>query len=37
VALLQDLTETHQIEEDLERRVTNLVSLGVELEHSAAP
>jgi len=37
VVLLQDLTETHQIEEDLERRVTKLVSLGVELEQSAAP
>lgn len=36
VVLLQDLTATHEIEEDLERRVTNLVSLGVELEQSAA-
>jgi CheY-like chemotaxis protein len=37
VVLLQDLTATHEIEEDLERRVTNLVSIGVELEQSAAP
>ncbi len=35
VILLQDLTETRKIEEDLERRVTSLVSIGVELEESA--
>ena len=35
VILIQDLTETKKIEEDLERRVTNLISLGVELEESA--
>jgi PAS domain S-box-containing protein len=34
VILIQDLTETHKIEEDLERRVTNLVSIGVELEET---
>lgn len=36
VILIQDLTETRKIEEDLEKRVTNLISLGVELEESAA-
>jgi CheY-like chemotaxis protein len=35
VILIQDLTETRKIEEDLERRVTSLVSIGVELEESA--
>lgn len=35
VILIQDLTETKRIEEDLEKRVTNLISLGVELEESA--
>lgn len=35
VILIQDLTETRKIEEDLEKRVTNLISLGVELEESA--
>jgi len=34
VILIQDLTETRKIEEDLERRVTNLVSIGIELEES---
>jgi CheY-like chemotaxis protein len=34
VVLLQDLTETHRIEQDLERRVTNLVAIGVELEEA---
>ena len=34
VVLIQDLTETKKIEEDLEKRVTNLISLGVELEES---
>jgi hypothetical protein len=36
VILIQDLTETKRIGEDLEKRVTNLISLGVELEQSAA-
>ena len=36
VVLLQDLTETQAIEQDLERRVTNLVALGVELEEATA-
>jgi PAS domain S-box-containing protein len=36
VILIQDLTETKQIGEDLERRVTNLITLGVELEQTAA-
>jgi PAS domain S-box-containing protein len=36
VILVQDLTETKRIEEDLEKRVTNLISLGVELEQTAA-
>jgi len=35
VILIQDLTETKRIEEDLEKRVTNLISLGVELEQAA--
>jgi PAS domain S-box-containing protein len=35
VVLAQDLTESKKIEEDLERRVTRLVSLGVELEQTA--
>jgi PAS domain-containing protein len=35
VILIQDLTETKRIEEDLEKRVTNLISLGVELEQTA--
>jgi PAS domain S-box-containing protein len=34
VVLVQDLTETKKIEEDLEQRVTKLISLGVELEES---
>ena len=37
VVLLQDLTEAHKIEQDLARRVTSLVSIGVELEESATP
>jgi CheY-like chemotaxis protein len=37
VVLLQDLTESKKvIEEELERRVTNLISLGVELEEAVA-
>ena len=36
VILIQDLTETKRIEEDLEKRVTNLISLGVELEQTAS-
>jgi PAS domain S-box-containing protein len=35
VILIQDLTETKRIGEDLEKRVTNLISLGVELEQTA--
>jgi PAS domain S-box-containing protein len=36
VVLVQDLTESKKvIEQELERRVTNLISLGVELEESA--
>jgi CheY-like chemotaxis protein len=35
VILIQDLAETKRIEEDLEKRVTNLISLGVELEQTA--
>jgi CheY-like chemotaxis protein len=35
VVLAQDLTESKKIEEDLERRVTRLVSLGLELEQTA--
>jgi hypothetical protein len=35
VILIQDFTETKKIEQDLENRVTNLISLGVELEESA--
>jgi CheY-like chemotaxis protein len=36
VVLIRDLTESKQIEEDLARRVTQLVALGVELEESEA-
>ena len=34
VVVIQDLTESRQIEADLEQRVTKLVALGVELEES---
>ena len=37
VVLIQDLTETSKIKEDLEHRVTRLIDLGVELEQSAVP
>jgi hypothetical protein len=37
VILIQDMTETSRIEADLQSRVTRLVSLGIELEGSAAP
>jgi CheY-like chemotaxis protein len=37
VILMQDLTESREIEEALEQRVTQLISIGVELEESAAP
>lgn len=36
VVLIRDLTESKQIEEDLAKRVTRLVALGVELEESTA-
>jgi PAS domain S-box-containing protein len=36
VILIQDLTEASEIEADLQERVTKLVSLGVELEATAA-
>ena len=36
VILIQDLTESSEIEADLAQRVTRLVSLGIELEESAA-
>lgn len=35
VVLVQDLSATEKIEEDLEQRVTSLITLGVELEESA--
>jgi CheY-like chemotaxis protein len=35
VVLIQDLTQTKEIENDLHERVTKLISLGVELEESA--
>ena len=35
VILIQDLTETSQIEAELQQRVTKLVSLGIELEETA--
>jgi CheY-like chemotaxis protein len=35
VILIQDLTETREIEEELQERVTKLVSLGIELEAKA--
>jgi PAS domain S-box-containing protein len=34
VVVLQDVTETKKIEEDLEQRITQFISLGVELEQS---
>ena len=37
VILFQDLTATSEIEADLHSRFTRLVSLGIELEESAAP
>jgi CheY-like chemotaxis protein len=37
VVLVQDITETAKIGEDLQERVTRLVGLGVELEESARP
>lgn len=36
VILIQDLTETKKIEEDLEQRVNRLIGLGVELEQSVS-
>jgi PAS domain S-box-containing protein len=36
VILIQDVTETKRIEDDFQQRVTKLISLGVELEESAA-
>jgi CheY-like chemotaxis protein len=36
VALIQDLSASEKIEEDLEHRVTQLIGIGVELEGSAA-
>lgn len=35
VVVIQDVTEPKKIEQDLERRITSLISLGVELEQSA--
>jgi hypothetical protein len=35
VALIQDLSASEKIEEDLEQRVTQLIGIGVELEGSA--
>jgi CheY-like chemotaxis protein len=37
VILIQDLTETKNIEEDLQARVSKLIGLGVELEQSLHP
>jgi CheY-like chemotaxis protein len=34
VVVIQDITETKKIEEDLEQRITKLISLGIELEQS---
>ena len=36
VILVQDMTEPRKIEEALENRVTRLISLGVQIEESAA-
>ena len=36
VVLICDLTEAKQMEASLAQRVTNLISLGVELEESVA-
>jgi hypothetical protein len=36
VALIQDISASEKIEEDLEHRVTQLIGIGVELEGSAA-
>lgn len=37
VVVIQDLTETKKMEEDLEDRISSLISLGVEFEHFANP
>jgi PAS domain-containing protein len=37
VVLLEDLTETRKIEEDLARRVTRLIGLGLEIEETLGP
>jgi CheY-like chemotaxis protein len=37
VILIQDVTEPSRIQEDLEQRVTRMISLGVEIEQSAVP
>lgn len=36
VILIQDMTDTRMIEQDLERRVTRLIGIGVELEEARA-
>jgi CheY-like chemotaxis protein len=36
VVIIQDVTESKKIEEDLEQRITKLVTLGVELEQSTS-
>jgi PAS domain-containing protein len=35
VVVLQDVTESKKIEEDLEQRIARFISLGVELQHSS--
>jgi response regulator RpfG family c-di-GMP phosphodiesterase len=35
VVIIKDITESKKIEEDLEQRITKLVALGVEFEHTA--
>ena len=37
VILMQDLTEHREIERDFERRVVNLIGLGLQLEQTASP
>jgi CheY-like chemotaxis protein len=34
VVVIQDLTESKQVEEDFEKRINKLVSIGLELEHA---
>lgn len=37
VLVIQDVTESKRIEKDFEERLSNLISLGIELEHHSSP